>query len=174
MQLNPEQKAKVAEWIEQGLKLSEIQERIGSECGIRLTYMEVRMLVDDLKLMPKDPVLPPEKTEAAPPDASHPGAGGQGGELATPGGEAAGGPLPLEEGGAGLPGKVQVSVDTLTRPGAMVSGKVVFSDGQSAGWQMDQFGRFGMIPPYPGYKPSEDDIREFQMQLDRELSRMGL
>ena len=42
----------------QGAKLSEIQTRLASEFGLKLTYMEVRFLVDDLKLTPKDPEPP--------------------------------------------------------------------------------------------------------------------
>src|SRR5216683_628050 len=60
MNLDESQRKKVAEWIAQGLKLSEIQNRLQSELGLKLTYMEVRLLVDDLKLTPKDiePVKP--------------------------------------------------------------------------------------------------------------------
>ena len=59
MNLDESQRKKVAEWIGQGLKLSEIQSRIHSELGLRPTYMEVRLLVDDLKLVPKD-IEPPK------------------------------------------------------------------------------------------------------------------
>ena len=54
MNLDESQRKKVGEWVSQGLKLSEIQNRLASELGLRMTYMEVRMLVDDLKLVPKD------------------------------------------------------------------------------------------------------------------------
>ena len=62
MNLDEAQRHKIAEWIAHGLKLSEIQDRLASEFGLRLTYMEVRLLVDDLKLIPKDaePSLPPQ------------------------------------------------------------------------------------------------------------------
>src|SRR5215472_4748397 len=65
MTLDDAQRKKVAEWIAAGLKLSEIQNRLASDLGVRMTYMDVRLLVDDLKLTPKDverskpaPVLP--------------------------------------------------------------------------------------------------------------------
>ena len=64
MNLDDEQRKKVAEWIAQGLKLSEIQNRLGSELGLQLTYMDVRLLVDDLKLTPKD-IEPPNPANAA-------------------------------------------------------------------------------------------------------------
>src|SRR6185369_15648484 len=68
MNLDEAQRKKVAEWIAQGLQLSEIQNRLGSELGLRLTYMEVRLLVDDLKLTPKDVERPkaPQSPLAAP------------------------------------------------------------------------------------------------------------
>src|SRR5215510_4005108 len=54
MNLDEEQQKKVTEWIEQGLPLSEIQNRLAAELGINMRYMDVRFLVDDLKLVPKD------------------------------------------------------------------------------------------------------------------------
>src|SRR5712671_2046700 len=66
MNLDDEQRNKVAEWIAQGLKLSEIQNRLVSELGVVMTYMDVRLLVDDLKLTPKD-VEPPKPNRAAQP-----------------------------------------------------------------------------------------------------------
>ena len=48
------QRKKVSEWINQGLTLSDIQNRLVSELTTRFTYMDVRLLVDDLKLTPKD------------------------------------------------------------------------------------------------------------------------
>ncbi|MCD6337956.1 MAG: hypothetical protein J7M29_01045, partial [Verrucomicrobia bacterium] len=42
MELTEEQKQKVAKWIEEGLKPFEIQTRLEKECGLRLTFMEVK------------------------------------------------------------------------------------------------------------------------------------
>lgn len=67
-------------------------------------------------------------------------------------------------------GKVTVTMDHLALPGALVSGKVVFSDGESAIWMLDQSGRPGLDPDTAGYRPSQEDIIEFQQQL-RELIR---
>ena len=58
MNLDEAQRQRVTAWILQGAKLSEIQTRLAAEFGLRLTYMEVRLLVDDLKLTPKDPEPP--------------------------------------------------------------------------------------------------------------------
>jgi hypothetical protein len=162
MELNQEQKTQVAAWIEEGHKLAQIQEKILALWNIRLTYMEARMLVDDLKLLPKDPPPPPaEKSEtqasADAPDAL----------------ESARGEVPAGEDAGAPAGGVSVTVDTLARPGAMVSGRGTFSDGNQVVWQLDQFGRFAMSGPSPGYRPPEAEWREFQILLDKELSRMG-
>lgn len=160
--LNDEQRKRVAVWIQEGLKLSEIQNRISSELGVRLTYMDVRLLVDDLKVMPKDIERPkppvPAAPSPAPPNAAQPGAGPQPGAPAEP--KAAG-------------SKVSVSVDQIARAGAMVSGKVTFSDGNRAEWYFDATGRLGLVPQQEGYRPPPADLQEFQIALESALSRMG-
>src|SRR5215204_6084927 len=106
MNLDEGQRRKVAEWIEQGLKLAEIQTKLASEMKVTMTYMDVRFLIDDLKLRPKDPepaapaTIVPAQTAAVAPGA---------GDAPAPGGAPG--------------GKVSVTVDQIARPGAMVSGK---------------------------------------------------
>jgi hypothetical protein len=149
--LTDEQKAKVAAWIADGVKLSDIQNSLASECDVRMTYMDVRLLVDDLKLMPKDPPAPsvvlPTETPVAP------------------------SPLSAESAPAGE--SVSLTVDTIARPGTMVSGSVTFSDGKKAAWYLDQTGRLGVVPEEQGYRPPEGDVEKFQAQLDRELAKLG-
>jgi hypothetical protein len=163
MNLDEAQRKRVAEWIGQGLKLSEIQSQLASELGLRLTYMEVRFLVDDLKLTPKDPepTKPVESPLTAPAAAATPDP-----RKPSP---AAPPPAPSEAVG----GKVAVTLDQLARPGALVSGKVTFSDGNTAAWQLDQTGRVGLIPQTPGYHPPAADVQEFQMALETELAKAG-
>jgi hypothetical protein len=159
MNLDDTQLKKVSAWIAEGLKLSEIQTRLASELGVRLTYMEVRLLVDDLKLTPKD-IEPPKPPPALgnPPSASGP--------------KAATAPKP-DETSPPAGGRVSISVDQLTRPGALVSGGVTFSDGQQAEWYLDQTGRLGVIPKQKGYKPAAIDVQEFQLALQDELAKLG-
>jgi len=167
MNLDEAQRKAVADWIAQGLKLSDIQNRLASELGLRLTYIEVRLLVDDLKLTPKDPepAKPSETVLSA--SAGMPATGARS-PAARPGA-----PTPKQAPPAGAPGKVALSVDQLTRPGAVVSGKVTFSDGNTAAWQIDQAGQLGLIPPQPGYRPPAADVQPFQMALEAELSKLG-
>lgn len=161
MILDDNQKTAVTAWIAQGLKLAEIQNRIFSELGLKLTYMEVRLLVDDLRLVPKDqePSVPPDKVLA--PSAPAP--------TAPPAPSSATPPVPP----AGR-GKVSLSVDQLTRPGCLASGQVTFSDGQAGEWYLDQMGRLGLAPKVKGYRPSPEDVQEFQMGLEAQLSRLGM
>ena len=80
----------------------------------------------------------------------------------------------VEEKPAPIPtGKVSVTMDTLALPGALVSGKVEFSDGETAIWMLDQAGRPGLDPDTAGYRPSQPDIMEFQKQLRALLESSG-
>ncbi len=71
-------------------------------------------------------------------------------------------------------GFVNTTMDTLTLPGALVSGKVTFSDGETAVWMLDQSGRPGLDPDTPGYRPAQEDILEFQKQLRELIRQSGL
>jgi hypothetical protein len=162
MNLTAEQKEQVAAWVAQGQKLSEIQDRLEQELGLRLTYLEVRLLVDDLRLTPKDQERPVAPAPLAPAGGAPP----QG-----PGTAPASEPEPETP---GVPGSVSVTVDNVARPGALISGQVSFSDGQQAGWFMDQMGRLGLLPQQQGYRPSAADMESFQLQLERELQHFGI
>ena len=152
MILDETQRKQVAAWIEEGLKIADIQRRIESQWSLRPTYLEVRLLVDDLKLVPKDPPPPPPPKVAAPAPTK------------------ADEDIPTHD----LPvGKVRISMDQITRAGAMVSGKVVFTDGKKADWYLDQMGRLGLAPAEKGYKPSPADLQDFQIALQDELQRLG-
>ena len=155
MDLTEEQKEKVTEWINQGQGLSEIQKGLDNEFGIKKTFMEVRFLVDDLGLALKD--KEPERTRED--------------ELALD--EAGGSQTGDQQQGGSGGGQVSVAIDDVTRPDAVVSGKVTFSDGMKADWYLDQMGRLGLMPQKDGYQPSQDDVQAFQSQLQNELSKLG-
>lgn len=188
MKLDEAQMTRVRAWIEQGMKVAEVQNRLSEEFGLRLTYMEARFLLDDLKLRPKDPAPAPapaagttgggSKSDGLAGGGSSALVSGPGGGAgAKPGGATlsgpSGAPLKMTPLGGEAGGKVAVTMDSITRPGALVSGKVTFSDGQSADWQMDQYGRLGVAPKTPGYKPSQADVASFQAELETALARLG-
>jgi hypothetical protein len=152
--LTPEQITKVSAWVAEGATLSQIQERLSSQLEVSMTYMDVRFLVDDLNLalIEKEEPKPPEvaAAEAAPEEATAPAA-------------------PTAQGA----GVVTVEVDTIAQPHAMVSGLVTFSDGEKADWYIDHQGRPGMAARTPGYRPTPQDINDFQVKLDAALRQAG-
>jgi hypothetical protein len=153
MSLDETKRKQVAAWIAEGLKIADIQKQMEAQWGLRQTYLEVRLLVDDLKLVPKDPPPPP------PPPAPTAKEAASAGEELPPRGLTA--------------SKVRVTMDQITRAGAMASGKVKFSDNKTAEWYLDQMGRLALAPSEKGYKPSAADLQDFQIALQNELERMG-
>lgn len=150
MQLNDEQKGLVAQWVKEGCGLSEIQRRLADQFKLNLLYMDVRFLLIELGLN-----LQEKKSSPPPPQ-----------DLATP-------PAPAPVPGEPAPGGVIVDVDRLMRPGALVSGTVVFSDGVKATWALDQAGRLALGGTDKTYRPSAQDVQEFQVSIARELQKRG-
>ena len=152
--LTPEQISKVSAWVAEGATLSQVQEQLSSKLGVAMTYMDVRFLVDDLNLAlveKEEPKKPEEPVaDAAPADP-------------------AAAPAPTAQGA----GVVTVEVDTIAQPHAMVSGHVTFSDGEKDDWYIDHQGRPGMAARTPGYRPTPQDITDFQVKLDAALRQAG-
>ncbi len=169
MNLDDAQRKLVVTWIGQGLKLSEIQKRLETELGLRLTYMEVKLLIGDLQLLPKD--VEPQRTVDLAPKSAGPAAPAPAG---TPFGSGDAFP-PNDPGEEPLPGlgRVKVAVDQITRAGAVVSGSVTFSDGKQGAWYLDQTNQLGLAPMEKGYRPPAADLPEFQAALERELAKLG-
>ncbi len=147
-QLTEEQKATIRQWADDGATMADIQRKLGDDLGLRVTYMETRFLILDLGLTLKEETKkdqPKTETAAATPDDESPA----------------------------TPGSVSLTIDELAVPGAVVSGKVTFSDGQRAMWYLDQMGRLGLDPDVAGYRPSREDVAEFQQQLSAMLRKNG-
>lgn len=179
MNVTPEQKQSLAQWVNEGCGIAEIQRRLSSQFSLIVPYMEARMLLIDLGLELKDqrasaaPAMLAKRGQdaddgaAAPlPEDDQPGSGGA---------EDAGPDLDGDAAGEAAPGggKVRIEVDRLMRPGTVVSGSVTFSDGVTATWALDQMGRLGLDAGRKGYRPSPNDIRDFQLALQRELQKNG-
>jgi hypothetical protein len=152
--LTPEQITKVSAWVAEGATLSQIQERLSSQLEVSMTYMDVRFLVDDLNLALVEKEEPKKLEEPAVEEA--------------PADDAAS-VAPTTQGA----GVVTVEVDTIAQPHAMVSGHVTFSDGEKADWYIDHQGRPGMAARTPGYRPTPQDITDFQVKLDAALRQAG-
>lgn len=141
-ELTPEQVDGLNHLAREGANLSDLQRHLKEKENIAVTYMDIRMLVLDLgiRLIEQEKKAKPEEIEEAI--------------------ESKNAPTAKE-----TPGAVSVSMDSIAVPGAMVSGKATFSDGETAVWMIDQTGRPGLDPDTPGYRPSEEDIMAFQAQL---------
>ena len=161
MQLTDEQKKAVARWVEEGCSLAEIQKKLAEEFHVSATYMDVRLLVIDLGLEIRERARAPQPAEhvLAPEQEMEQ-------EYASPFGRRR--HQPQEPGG-----RVTVTLDRVQRPGALVSGSVVFSDGVRANWALDQLGRVALEAEQPGYSPSEEDIRAFQDEFRKLLEERG-
>lgn len=146
--VSPEQLDMVRAWAAQGVDLNGIQERLTTECGLHMTYMDVRFLLLDNGIEiavfeePKPEPEPDEPAAAAPSD----------------------------EPAAAADGKPVVTLDELQLPGALISGKVQFPSGTRCSWQIDQMGRFGWIEQSAA--PTTEELQAFQFELTQLLSKM--
>lgn len=147
-QFTNEQIDQIRAWCQEVSSISDLQTRINETFKTHLTFLDTRFLMDDFDLQlathTEAPALKKGTAES-----------------------------PLEGELVGAANAVQVSVDPVTRPGMMVNGNVTFSDGQSATWSLDQLGRLGIKPSQSGYKPSAEDIAQFQEALQEKLAEVA-
>jgi hypothetical protein len=190
MTLTPEQKKAVTEWVAAGDNLSNVQKKLSEQFKLSLTYRDVRFLVDDLNLELKDTapkVDTSDVTKAAPGRPAAPAGAEKKGFLDKAKEKLGLGKADAEttEDGVAeeeyddLPaaggGSVSVAVDKVTLiPGALASGTVTFSDGVTAKWIVDQYGRPGFTEvSKPGYRPAPADAQAFMQELSATLQRRG-
>ena len=153
--LSPEQISQIQAWADDGDGFPEIQKKLRDEFEVRITYLETRFLLEDLKIELKpapepEPEVIPEETGVSDDEST--------------GGD------PAEDGDA----TAKVSIDALLRPGAIISGKVDFGGGHVASWWLDQMGRLGMDPIADGFRPSEAQVLAFQEELRAVVQKSGL
>lgn len=142
--LNDEQLNMVRHWAGQGTDLNGIQKKLQSECGIHLTYMEVRLLLLDHNIeiaREPEPTHQQPKPEAPATDQEQQAARG-----------------------------VEVTLDDIQHPGTLLSGKACFPGGAEGAWQIDQFGRLGWSSL--NGQPTPDEMRDFQQELSAMLGRI--
>lgn len=165
-QLSPEQLAHVEQWAAAGANLNQVQDRLKTEFGISLTYLDARLLMVDigvrLQEKPRESVKPaePEPPPAAP---------------ALPAADETWNENFDDTTSDGVPPAcaVTLTADPVAISGALISGKVNFSDGQTAAWYLDQMGRLGLSGAPQGYQPPKEDIPHFQQQLDLLMQQAG-
>ena len=145
--ITEEQLEYVRNWAAQGVDLNGIQKKLREECGMHLTYMEVRFLLLDHGI--EITTEPATEAAATQPDAAP--------------------DTPDEEEDGANSGKVRVTLDDLQLPGTLISGKAEFPGGASGTWKIDQLGRFGWSQ-LTG-RPSPQEMQDFQQELTALLSR---
>ena len=146
--LTDEQVAQVRAWAAEGVDLNGIQKRLATECGVHMTYMDVRFLLLDYGIE----IATAPEAKAAP--AQEPLTAEVVAEPLEPAAEADAVP-------AG--GKVSVTLDELQLPGTLISGKVSFPSGGTGSWFIDQAGRLGWSDL--SGKPTQYEMQDFQTQL---------
>jgi len=151
--LTDDQVSRLREWAEAGDGVPEIQKKLREEFDLRVTYLETRFLLEDLKIELK----PTPEPEPAKPEET--------------GAEEADEESDASADGAG--GGVALTVDSVLRPGAIISGKADFGAGQVATWWLDQMGRLGLDAPDPAFRPSEEQAIAFQNELRKVLRKSG-
>ncbi len=145
-----EQIARLQAWADEGDNLSGIQKKLATDMGVKVTYLELRFLIDDLgiKLKEEEKPEPPKEDEDA---------GGQ----------------PDADGGSPTGDGVVVEISALQRPGSMINGTAKFAGGEQMEWWVDQMGQLGIDPKNPGFRPTAEQMRSFQMELQRAVRGSG-
>lgn len=144
-QLSPEHVQTIRGWAEEGLDLNAIQKKLHEDLGLKLTFMDARFLLQDLDIRIKQPEPAPREEEP------------QNAAPAAP---------------SSLLGKTRVSVDEVTPPHALMTGKVLFKSGAQGVWDIDRSGRINWDAVMG--EPTADDLREFEAELQVAIrSRMG-
>lgn len=144
-------KALVTAELQKGTSLNDIQKLLTEQLQVKMTFLELRLLVSELEEVlaqmaqqeaKEAEVEAEKKSEQDKKTAEQPDAAA---------------------------GATVVEVSKLARPGALASGKVKFASGAHAEWIFDQMGRLG-LDKVEG-KPTEDDLKAFQAELQKVLSR---
>ncbi len=138
MKLKEEQIAKIKLLLAEGASISDIQKYITEELSVTITFMDTRFLLDDLDLELKreeDKVVEEKKADD------------------------------LDISKKEIAQGVQVELSPIQELGTLASGSVVFSDGVSAKWFLDEQGQLGVSGAPAGYSPTQEDAVQFQNTL---------
>ena len=153
----------IAEKVPQGYSLSKIQDML-KEQNVNITFMELRLLASEIESdvwKATEAKTEAEQKKEEPPAAEVDDASDSDGDSADGATDGA------ADADQAITGKTTVEVSPIARPGAVASGSVKFGSGVTAEWMLDQYGRLGLDKPTG--KPTEQDIKEFQIELQKAL-----
>lgn len=141
-------------WASQGIDLNGIQKNLVAECGVHLTYMEVRFLLLDHGIEIARQQEAPKPAPTPQPQAEQPAA-----------------PAPAADPMTGAaPVKPTMSLDDIQIPGTILSGKCEFPSGTKVAWQIDQMGQLN-CSQLSGTMTQEEQ-QAFVFELRQILSKM--
>lgn len=138
----------IAQQLAKNVNLSDIQKLVNAEFQLKLTFMDIRVLASELDNIDWS-VNDPKAIQKAKDDAKK-----------------AAEKKPEGEPEAAPKSGTVVEVSKLIRPGTMASGTVKFASGPTAEWYVDQTGRLG-LDKLEGGQPTPEDIKEFQLELQK-------
>jgi len=140
-----EQIKTVQSWADAGDGLSAIQKKLSSEMKVKVTYIELRFLLDDLGIKLKEEEDSRSK-KAGESDVMKPGPKGN---------------------------EAVVTIAAVQRPGTLMSGSVQFAGGKEAEWWIDRSGHPGMSPKDESFRPNQEQMVSFQKELQKALRSRG-
>ena len=147
--------AYMASRLAEGISLSDIQTEVNEKFSQKYTYMDIRILAStlDVDWQARSGGGEKKTEEKAAPEQTAPV-------------EEPAETVPETEAAPAGAGKTVVEVSKLMRPGTALSGSVKFASGSAADWYIDQTGRLG-LENLQGERPTQEDIRQFQAELER-------
>lgn len=129
--------------LDEDLTLNEIHKLLSTEHDVKITFMELRLIsseIEDMDWGKFDPKAEEEDEEEN---------------------EVREAPVPVEA--------TQIEISNIQRPGTMASGTVTFLSGLKGEWYVDTMGQLGLNMANDDDKPSEEDMQDFQVQLQRQI-----
>ena len=143
----------VGELLNEGLSLSDIQKQLQNDKNVKMTFLDLRLLASELEEIDwskqKADIEAVKAEKKAEEDKKK-----------------------ETEKKADNIGKTVVEVSRLKRPGAIANGTVEFASGANAEWVLDQTGRLA-LDKQTG-EPTQEDVQEFQVELQKILSESGM
>lgn len=139
---------RVWEMFEQGLSDNEVLDKIVSQEGESITYMDLRVLRADYETEHPESIAQDEddvKEDLSEDETDETETGQEG---------------------------TAVTIDTVKKPGTLLSGKASLPSGAEVVWMLDQYGRIN-IQPESDARPTQADLQAFQMGIKRELEKRG-
>lgn len=135
----------VAKHLNEGQTLNDIHKILSDEHSVKMTFMELRLLSSEIEDMDWSQ-FDPKKEEPEEDENS---------EVNEVSGEVQSG--------------TQIEMNKVQRPGAMMSGSVVFLSGVKGEWVIDQYGSLDLGLEDENQQPTEEDMEDFQITLRQKL-----